>query len=574
MANIPTKEQQEALDQRKRELDTKLNQAAVGSGGLYQKKLKEKEEREKKALAKEKERVERNSKLAELSKKVGEENLAKLPEGEKPKQTEKEGKDVEYSLTPKALEMADAFMATKGVQNMMTNPIMSSSIKTNPARKPKQEDTSEQKAEENKKESSQSKSKKRVKKDPDFTSVVPGLVRPLKFFDSVADILGKMYNFMRRKYIQDSKQYKKDKKYKRKLVAIKEKRIEELIHLFGGKYKRKIIKEKDTSFFSKLLRYAVVGGVLFFLAGKEALASIGPKIKEKMPQIPDFMSFLKSKGTSRSNEPAKNLGELIARGESGGSYDIYNTGKAGVTGPPLKLSEMTVGEVMDLQKQKKVFAAGKYQITPDTLTGGVQSLGISKSEKFSPELQEKLFSQYLIGSKHPEIQKYLNDPNPDEKTKHDFLKALSKEFAAVEDPDKPGKSYYEGKGGNKSSIKSSEVLQAAESDRLTRQTELAKKTSPKVESSVTVEQVPSIESSVTVKQVPSIESSVTVKQVPSIPKTIPPPIQSTPNKTNGQNLSMLNNVNNVYNGSTNMAITENKNNDYAPLIQKQYYSYG
>ena len=38
--------------------------------------------------------------------------------------------------------------------------------------------------------------KRKAKKDPNFSSITPGVIRPLKFGDSVADILGKMYNFM------------------------------------------------------------------------------------------------------------------------------------------------------------------------------------------------------------------------------------------------------------------------------------------------------------------------------------------------------------------------------------------
>jgi hypothetical protein len=448
--------------------------------------------------------------------------------------------DTQYELTEKALALASIIMNTKGVQNMASNPIMSSVFSSNPKRNQNQQG----------KETDISKEQRIAKtpnKDPNYTKIPANIIRPLKLNDSIADILAKMYNFMLKKYTDDDKAYKKEKKYRKKLVAIKEKRIEELINLFGGKYTKKILKDKDESFFSKLLRYAVVGGALL-IASKAALASVEKKVKDALPKIPDFMSFLGIGNKTASRGPAKSLSELIARGESGGSYDIYNTGKAGVTGPPLKLSEMTVGEVMNLQKQGKVFAAGKYQMIPGTLESGVKTLNISKSEKFSPELQERMFSDYLIGSKHPEIQKYLNDPNPNEKTKHDFLKALSKEFAAVEDPDKPGKSYYEGKAGNRASIKTSEVLAAAESDRLTRQSDLAKKQNPVPEASVTVEPAP--------------------------PTNIPQRIPQTPINRGDKKVSMLNNNTNIINGGTTYNIAEETRMHYPPLIDKQYYNYG
>jgi len=522
---ITNKEIEEA-EQRKREFDTKLRMHEASMGGNIRLPRKSKKE----TTAKEPWQPTHPLKTIDQS------------------STKQDPAETQEELTQKYLSMATKVMETKGVQDMMTSPVMPASFKTNPARKPESteqnsEASPEQKPEETTKKTS--KSKKTIKKDPDYSTVVPGMVRPLKFRESVADILGKMYNFMRKKYIDDSRQYKKEKKYKKKLVAIKERRIEELIHLFGGKYIRKPMKSKDESFFSKLLRYAIVGGVLFFLGSKMALASVSQKIKDTMPEIPDFMSFLGKK--SAGGGPAKSLSELISRGESGGSYDIYNTGTAGVTGPPLKLSEMTVGEVMNLQKQKKVFAAGKYQITPDTLSNGVQTLEISKSEKFSPKIQEKLFTEYLIGSKRPEIQKYLNDPHPDKKTTHDYLKALSKEFAAVADPD-TGKSYYDGLAKNTASITTSEALAAGEKDRSARQTELAKKQNP----------IP--------------VGNVTVEQSQPTPVSIPPVSPQT-NKSGTQNISMLNNNTNIINGSTNMAITSEDRNNYPPLIEKQYYTY-
>ena len=91
------------------------------------------------------------------------------------------------------------------------------------------------------------------------------------------------------------------------------------------------------------------------------------------------------------------LFDVIASGEGG--YESVNRGVAGdtpggaesVTGK--KLSDMTVGEVMELQAQEKLFAVGKYQIIPKTMRGFVRTMNISMDDKFDAATQEK-FKKY------------------------------------------------------------------------------------------------------------------------------------------------------------------------------------
>ena len=71
-----------------------------------------------------------------------------------------------------------------------------------------------------------------------------------------------------------------------------------------------------------------------------------------------------------------------------------------------KLSDLTVGEVMELQRddgsltdqqwidQGKIWAAGRYQFVGPTLSGIVGQMGIDPSTRFSPELQDKM-AMYL-----------------------------------------------------------------------------------------------------------------------------------------------------------------------------------
>ena len=146
----------------------------------------------------------------------------------------------------------DLLTKSKGMKNMLSNPIMSSVTKSRNDIKINPTNTINEKNLESKKESNKN-SKKIQKKDPQFTEIPGGEVRPLKSGDSISDILSKICNFMFKKYYDDKKKIKDEKKYKINLVNLKEKRTEELIKLFGGTYKAKIIKKEEPSLFSKIL---------------------------------------------------------------------------------------------------------------------------------------------------------------------------------------------------------------------------------------------------------------------------------------------------------------------------------
>ena len=89
--------------------------------------------------------------------------------------------DQEYELTDKALELASMMAQTSGIQNMMSNPIMSSVMRKNPARENIQ--------------SEQTKTQSTADKDPSY-STIKGTERilPLRVGDSEADIFVKMFN--------------------------------------------------------------------------------------------------------------------------------------------------------------------------------------------------------------------------------------------------------------------------------------------------------------------------------------------------------------------------------------------
>jgi hypothetical protein len=151
------------------------------------------------------------------------------------------------------------------------------------------------------------------------------------------------------------------------------------------------------------------------------------------------------------------LASMVVKGEGG--LNSVNRGIAGDTPGGAKsifgkdLTEMTVGEIMQGQKEGKVRAVGKYQFIPDTLAGAVSYTKTPLDAKFNSETQNKLFD-YLIDVKRPEIGAYVNNKSNNREI---AVQQLAREFASVgleypEDGKRRGQSRYSGTGGNRASI--------------------------------------------------------------------------------------------------------------------------
>jgi hypothetical protein len=151
------------------------------------------------------------------------------------------------------------------------------------------------------------------------------------------------------------------------------------------------------------------------------------------------------------------LASTIIKGEGG--LNSVNRGTAGDTPGGSKsifgkdLSEVTVGEIMQAQREGKVFAVGKYQFIPVTLAGAVSYTKTPLNAKFNSKTQNKLFD-YLIDVKRPEIGAYISGKSNDRRT---AIQQLSREFASVgleysEAGRSRGQSRYAGSGGNRASI--------------------------------------------------------------------------------------------------------------------------
>jgi peptidoglycan hydrolase-like protein with peptidoglycan-binding domain len=163
--------------------------------------------------------------------------------------------------------------------------------------------------------------------------------------------------------------------------------------------------------------------------------------------------------------PDNELGRLIGSGEGG--YNSYNRGVAGdARGAQIDFSQMTVGEIMRRQDlpagdPDRLFAVGKYQFTPNTLEEAINQTGVDRNARFTPQLQEKLFADYLIDEKRPSVRAYVTGeatgPQALERAQH----ALALEFASVGTPRNGGRGAYDGdSAGNMASITTAETATA------------------------------------------------------------------------------------------------------------------
>jgi len=165
------------------------------------------------------------------------------------------------------------------------------------------------------------------------------------------------------------------------------------------------------------------------------------------------------------------LSGLIASGESAtAGYNAYNKGtvdnKVIPSDKPVDLQALTIAEIQSRQalsitNQDRLGAVGKYQLIASTLKDAVAALKLSSDTQFDAATQERLFSEYLLDAKRPSVKQYItgktNDINVAQLN-------LAQELAAVPNP-ATGKSYYDGKGGNKATLTTPQVQTALTSAR-------------------------------------------------------------------------------------------------------------
>lgn len=192
------------------------------------------------------------------------------------------------------------------------------------------------------------------------------------------------------------------------------------------------------------------------VVGRDTFAALGRASQHPPPSGPS------SPGGGGHYGPTP-LSNLIGRGEGG--YNSYNRGQAGDSGgAAIDFSQMTVGEIMRRQSlphrdPQYLFAVGKFQMIPGTMRETVAHLHVDPSARFTPDLQERMFAEYLVSGKRPAVREYITGAGGAQALGSAQL-ALAQEFASVADP-RTGRSYYDGdSAGNHSSISAREVQQA------------------------------------------------------------------------------------------------------------------
>ena len=145
---------------------------------------------------------------------------------------------------------------------------------------------------------------------------------------------------------------------------------------------------------------------------------------------------------------------LIAGAESGrAGYNAYNRGTRGdrIIGPngPVDLENMTIGELTRRQNlphghQDRIFAAGKYQVIPETMREAVQNLGLSPDQRFDRATQDRILRDYLLGNKRPAVDAYITGRS---NNRDAAVNGLAREFASFQNT--RGRGYY-GRGNHAS----------------------------------------------------------------------------------------------------------------------------
>lgn len=182
-----------------------------------------------------------------------------------------------------------------------------------------------------------------------------------------------------------------------------------------------------------------------------------------------------------SNQP---LRDLIHRGESRNrGYNDYNggtyTGSDGQrhirdSSQVIDFSGMTLGEVQARQHRGELFAVGLYQVIPDTMDAAAASLDLDPNQRFTPELQDRIFSEYLIAAKRPDVRDYITGKAGATLETAEF--ALSEEWASFGDPRNGGASHYP--PPNVASVSTQECGEALQQMRKEYQANLARGLSP------------------------------------------------------------------------------------------------
>lgn len=478
--------------------------------------------------------------------------------------------DTEYQVTPKGEEMAKRLAQTRGMKGMMGN-------KASPSSTAEQTD---------------SRISKTPKKDPNYTTISGGVARPLRQNDTVSDILAKMYNFMRKKYERDLKDAKKEKKYKVSLVKAKENRIEELIKLFKGKYKRKVSKDtkKEKTDQDDKKDKGLFNGVI-------------DKAKQTIQSVKEGAKTILKKSTTAVSKvtPSVSTAAKVAVGAAsvGGISAAAALTIKGETGADASQAITKVGQIVPNDPKPGVSSYGIFGINSGRTKGNPSSAdsfvsehpefglkGIPGTKEFDNEWtraskenpQKMLNAQLAWYEKHVQspaaatlskiapsniandqgVQAFLSDrrnqyggvmegpalaAGAGAKTPKEFIDKVTEFDSKLENIQKSFPQYLSTHPNNTKGITNRITQRQRDSLRISSQ-------------SPSSAEIP--------------KNSVTVSPAPAkTPKTIPEKMKPTPSDKSSS-VSMLNNTTNIVNGGITYASTQSNDKSTAPLIDLQY----
>jgi len=153
---------------------------------------------------------------------------------------------------------------------------------------------------------------------------------------------------------------------------------------------------------------------------------------------------------------------VLFKGESGGNPGIYNYRSGGrYHVGHLDAEHTTIGDLARMQGEGKVFAAGKYQIIPKTMQGAIHALGLKADDRFDSATQDRIYTDYLAGSKRPQIGGYVTGKSDNLDAAH---KAMAQEWASVA---YHGRGIYDGDGANHASVSDQAAVHSLEQARAT-----------------------------------------------------------------------------------------------------------
>ena len=170
------------------------------------------------------------------------------------------------------------------------------------------------------------------------------------------------------------------------------------------------------------------------------------------------------------------FGNLIATNESKDNYNICNKTKGGLKiVNDVDVINTTIRDIISKQASRDIFAVGRYQLIPITLNAAIESLSLDLNSKLNAETQDKIFDEYLIKIKRPDIINYLEGDS----SLNSAMYASAKEWASIgvekgnrisdqkikvgekitykKRYAKGGESYYAGDGLNKAHVTPEEI---------------------------------------------------------------------------------------------------------------------